>query len=148
MRRWVFIGCLLLFAPCACTRVIVSKQPGYDFPPTDPSSILVHDRLAPNYPFIIIGRISLDATWTEKPSKDEKKIKKMAAQAGADGILVSGFDIDIGAFNQYVASRGYATVSGTDLSDFAAAIRPRPVHLERTLIYGYLMKRSKTDSVR
>jgi hypothetical protein len=140
-RPLAAIGCLF-FALWACSRVIVSKHPGFNFPPTDPDSIQVHDRTAPSYPFVIIGRVSLDTTWTVKPGKDQKKIERLAAQAGADGILVTGFDIDIDAFNQHVASYGCATVSGSDLSSFAAATRPRPDYLQQTRIYGYLIKRT------
>jgi hypothetical protein len=98
--------------------------------------------MAPSYPFVIIGRISLDMTWTVNPSKDENKIERMAARAGADGILITGFDVNIDAFNRYVATHGYATVSGSDLSSFAAVTRPHPMFLEQTLIYGYLIKRT------
>jgi len=142
MRRQLLAGCLLFLTLCACTRVIISKHPDYNFPPTNPDSILVYDRLAPTYPFVIIGRISLDMTWTVKPGKDQKKIERMAAQAGADGILITGFDIDIDAFNQYVTTEGYASVSGSDLSTFAADTHPDPMYLRQTLIYGYLIKRT------
>ena len=140
-RQPLAIGFLCL-ALCACSRVVVSRHPGFDFPPTNPDSILVHDRRAPDYPFIIIGRISLDTTWTIKPGKDQKKIKGLAARAGADGILVTGFDIDIDAFNRHVTARGYETVSGSDLSSFAAATRARPDYLEQARIFGYLIKRT------
>jgi len=142
MRRKLFIVWLLSFALFACNRVIVSKHPDYNFPPTNPSSILAYDRMAPTYPFIIIGRISLDTTWTDNPRKDKKKIERMAAQAGADGIIITGFDINISAFNQYVATQGYSAVSGSDLSDFAVATRPRPMYLQQSLINGYLIKRT------
>jgi len=142
MKRQLLTVCVLFFALCACTRVIISKHPDYNFPPTDPNSILVYDRMAPTYPFVIIGRISLDMTWTVKPRKDEKKIGRMAAQAGADGILITGFDINIDDFNKYVTTQGYATVSGSDLSSFAADTHPDPMYLRRTLIYGYLIKRT------
>jgi len=102
---------------------------------------LVYDRIAPSYPFVIIGRISLDKTWTD-PRKDEKKIKGLAAQAGADGILVTGLAIDIDAFNRHVTTQGYATVSGSDLLCFAMAVRPRPMYLQQTLVYGYLIRRT------
>ncbi len=141
MKRRLLSVSLLVFALCACSRVIISRHPGFNFPATDPDSILVHDRMAPNYPFVIIGRISLDTTWTIKTSKDHKKIERMAAQAGADGILVSGFDIDIDAFNRYVATQGYAAVSGSDISSFAAATHARPDYLQQARIYGYLIKR-------
>ena len=142
MKRQLVAVCFLFFTLYACTRVIVSKHPDYNFPPTDPNSILVHDRVAPSYPFVIIGRISLDMTWTIKPSMDEKKIERMAARAGADGILISGFDINIDAFNQHVTTKGYAAVSGSDLSSFAADTHPDPMYLRQTLIYGYLIKRT------
>jgi len=142
MKRQLLTVCVLFFALSACTRVIISKHPDYNFPPTDANSILVYDRMAPTYPFVIIGRISLDMTWTVKPRKDEKKIRRMAAQAGADGILITGLDINISAFNEYVTTRGYATVSGSDLSSFAADTHPDPMYLRQTLIYGYLIKRT------
>jgi hypothetical protein len=142
MKRRLSIVGFLFFTLYACSRVIISKHPAYKFPPTDPNSIQVYVRTAPSFPFVIIGRISLDMTWTVNPKKDDKKIKRLAAQAGADGILVTGYDIDIEAFNQYVNTQGYATVSGSDLSSFAAATRPRPMFLEQTLIYGYLIKRT------
>jgi hypothetical protein len=121
----------------------VTRHPGYDFPPTDPGSILVHDRLAPDYPFLIIGRISLDTTWTIKPGRDRKKIERMAARAGADGILITGLDIDINAFNRFVTERGWATISGSDLSPFAAATRARPDYLEQARVFGYLIKKTE-----
>jgi hypothetical protein len=141
MKRRLMSVSLLFFALCACSRVIISRHPGFNFPPTDPDLILVHDRMAPSYPFVIIGRISFDTTWTIKTSKDQKKIERMAAQAGADGILVTGFDIDIDAFNRYVTTQGYATVSGSDLSSFAEATHAHPDYLEQAMIYGYLIKR-------
>lgn len=141
MRRRLLSVCFF-FILCACTRVIISRHPDYNFPPTDPNSILVYDRIAPSYPFVIIGRISLDKTWTDNPRKDEKKIKGMAAQAGADGILVTGLAIDIDAFNRHVTTQGYATVSGSDLLCFATAVRPRPMYLQQTLVYGYLIRRT------
>jgi hypothetical protein len=141
MQRRLLIVCFLFFSLCSCSRVIVSKHPDYNFPPTDPNSILVYDRMAPTYPFVIIGRISLDMTWTIKPGKDERKIERMAAQAGADGIIVTGFDINIDAFNQFVAAEGYAKVFGSDLSAFAADIHPHALYLEQSWIYGYMIKR-------
>lgn len=142
MKRLLLTACFLFLTLSSCTRVIISKHPAYNFPPTNPNSILVFDRVAPGCPFLIIGRISLDMTWTVSPKKDDKKIKRLAAQAGADGILVTGYDIDIEAFNRYVKTQGYATVSGSDLSSFAEVIRPRPMYLEQMLIYGYLIKRT------
>ena len=133
---------VFFLALCACSRVIVSKHPGFNFPPTDPRLIQVHNRLAPDYRFVIIGRSSLDTTWTTKPTQDQKKIERMAAQAGADGILITGFDIDIDAFNRHVTTQGYDGVSGSDLSSFAAAIRAHPDYLERAKIFGYLIKRT------
>ncbi|HUU39000.1 MAG TPA: hypothetical protein VMW46_12455 [Candidatus Desulfaltia sp.] len=141
MKRQLVAVCFLFFALCACSRVIVSKHSDYNFPPTDPSSILVYDRMAPTYPFVIIGRISLDMTWTVKPRKDEKKIQRMAAQAGADGIIITGLDINISAFNQYVTTHGYTTVAGSDLSNFAVT-RPLSMFLQQSLTYGYIIKRT------
>jgi hypothetical protein len=144
MKRLLWLVCFLFFAFCACTRVIVSRHPDYNFPPTDPNSILVYDQIAPSYPFIIIGRISLDMTWTVNPRKNKKKIQRMAAQAGADGILITGLDIDISAFNHYVTTHGYATVSGSYLSHFAVT-RPLPMYLQQHLIYGYIIKRTSEE---
>jgi hypothetical protein len=141
MKRQLVAVCLISLALCACSRVIVSKHPDYNFPPTDPDSILVYDQMAPTYPFVIIGRISLDMTWTVKPRKDEKKIQRMAAQAGADGIIISGREINISAFNQYVAAHGCATVAGSDLSKFAVT-RPLTLFLQQSLTYGYIIKRT------
>jgi hypothetical protein len=142
MKRRLSIVGFLFFALWACSRVIISRHPDYNFPATDANSIQVYDRVAPSYPFLIIGRISLDMTWTVNPKRDEKKIRRLAAQAGADGILVTGYDIDIEAFNRYVSAQGYLSVSGSDLSSFAAVTRPHPMYLEQTLIYGYLIKRT------
>jgi hypothetical protein len=143
MKRRLLIVCLLCFSLCSCSRVIISKHPGYNFPPTDPDSILVHEGVAPNYPFVIIGRISLDMTWTIKPGKDEKKIERMAAQAGADGIIITGLDIDIDAFNKFVAAEGYAKVFGTDLSAFSRDIYPHTLYLEQSKTYGYMIKKTE-----
>ena len=143
MRRQLLAAFVIFSSLCACSRVLVSKHPGYDFPPTDPNSVLVHEGVAPEYPFVIIGRISLDMTWTIKPGKDEKKIGRKAAQAGADGIIISGLDIDIDAFNRHVATHGYTNVSGSDLSAFAVEIRPHTRLLEQTLTYGYMIKRTE-----
>ncbi len=143
MQHRILTACLLNLALCACTRVIVSKHPGYNFPPTPSDSILVYDQIAPDYPFVIIGRISLDTTWTVKPKRDQKKIERMAAQAGADAIIIAGLDIKIDAFNQYVSTHGYSTVAGRDLSDFAADIYPQTEFLHQTLTYGYLIKRTE-----
>jgi hypothetical protein len=123
--------------------VIVTRHPGFDFPPTDPDGILVHNRLAPDYPFLIIGRVGLDTTWTIKPNRNLKKVRKKAAQAGADGILVTGLDIDIDAFNRHATTKGYEAVSGSDLSSFASATRTHPDYLEQVRIFGYLLKRTK-----
>jgi hypothetical protein len=143
MKRCFLSMCVLFFAlSAACTRVIVSMHPGYNFPPTDPDSILVHDRTAPDYPFVIIGRISLDMTWTISPRRNEKKIARTAARAGADGVIVSGLDIDIDAFNRHVDTEGYASVSGTDLSEFVVLTRPHAMYLEQSRIYGYMIKRT------
>lgn len=142
MKRQPIAVCFLTLALCACSRVIVTQHPGFNFPPTDPDSVLVHNRLAPSYPFIIIGRISFDTTWTIKPGRDQKKIEKLAARAGADGILVTGFDIDIDAFNRHVADHGFGTVSGSDLSSFASATRTHPDFLEQTKTFGYLIKKT------
>jgi hypothetical protein len=141
MKRPLLAVLLLFFVLCGCTRVIVSKHPDYNFPPTDPNSIQVYDQKAPTYPFILIGRISLDTTWTVNPRKDKKKIQRMAAQAGADGILITGLDIDISAFNQYVTTQGYATVSGSYLSHFAVT-HPLPMFLQQSQTYGYIIKRT------
>jgi len=141
MKRQLLAVCVLFCALCACSKVIISKHPDYNFAPTDPNSILVYDRLAPDYPFVIIGRISLDMTWTIKPGKDEKKIERKAAQAGADGIIISGLEIDIDAFNKFVAAEGYAKVSGSDLSDFSLATKAHALYLEQSLTYGYMIKR-------
>lgn len=143
MKHRLLAAFIMFSSLCACSRVIVSKHPGYDFPQTDPNSILVHEGVAPDYPFVIIGRISLDMTWTIKPGKDEKKIVRKAAQAGADGIIISGLDIDIEAFNKFVAAEGYAKVSGSDLSGFALAIRAHTLYLDQSKIYGYMIKRTE-----
>jgi len=141
MKRQLLAACVIFSALCACSRVIVSKHPDYNFPPTDPNSIVVYDRVAPDYPFVIIGRISLDTTWTIKPGKDKKKIERKAAQSGADGIIISGLEIDIDAFNKFVAAEGYAKVFGADLSEFALPTKAHALYLEQSLTYGYMIKR-------
>lgn len=143
MRLRFLTACVMFVALCTCSRVIVTKHPDYNYPPTNPGSLLVYDRVAPAFPFVIIGRISLDMTWTIKPGKDQKKIGRKAAQAGADGIIISGLDIDIDAFNKFVAAEGYAEVFGSDLSDFALAIRAHTLYLEQSKVYGYMIKRTE-----
>jgi hypothetical protein len=142
MKPKLLAAFVAFFSLCACSRVIVSKQPGYDFPPTDPDSIQVYEGVAPNYPFVIIGRIGLDMTWTIKPGKDKTKIERKAAQSGADGIIISGLEIDIDAFNKFVAAEGYEKVFGSDLSDFSLATKAHALYLEQSLTYGYMIKRT------
>ena len=43
----------------SCTSVSVTKHPAFNYAPTNPTSVIIYDRLTPIYPFIIIGRIDI-----------------------------------------------------------------------------------------
>lgn len=139
MTKYKTLILVILTLLVSCTGVSIYKHPDYNFPPTDPSQIRVYVQdQEPTYPYIIIGRLVIDATWTMNMSKAEKKVEAMAAQAGADGILIRQADINIYAFNQYVTVQGY-----TSGDAFYAAIQPHAMYIVEKKLYGYLIKRTE-----
>jgi len=132
----------------ACAPGInIVRHPDYNYPPTDPSRIKVYTQgMTPAYPFVIIGRITFTVDYaygfiriTNLGPKSERKILQRAALVGADGIIFTDVDVNIYAFNQYVTTEGYATMSGDSLSYFQVT-RPHATYYTQKVIYGYLIK--------
>ena len=127
---------LVLVLLTACTQVSVYKHPDFNFPPTDPANIMVYlPDQNPSRTFVIIGNIAIDASWTVDTGAAERKVAKLAAQAGADGVLISNVQVDILAFNQHVDIYGYTTLDG-----FYATVRPQALPYKQIIITGYLIK--------
>jgi len=138
MRHNLLMLALLAMTAYACTGVSVYRHPDYNFPPTDPNQIRYYTQdQQPVYPYLIIGKIAIDATWTVSMAKAEQKVGKLAARAGADGIIITEVDVDIWAFNQYITVQGYSSGDA-----YTAFITPHANYLVTKVLYGYLIKRT------
>jgi hypothetical protein len=127
----------MIFLMAACTGVSVYRHPDYNFPPTDPSSIQGYGpNEEPTYPYIIIGTITIDASWSMTADGAGQKASREAAKAGADGVLIRNAYLDITVFNRYVTVDGYSTGDA-----FHASIRPHYMPYATIIFYGYLIKR-------
>jgi hypothetical protein len=143
IREWyeVILGILLIVllvtSLVTCTGVAVYRHPDLSYAPTNPALVGVYlPNFTPNYNFIIIGEITIDATWTISPSAGEKKIAKKAASLGADGIIITTIDVDWVAFNHFYQVNGYS-----QHGIFNASITEGYLGYRTVIIHGYLIKR-------
>jgi len=131
--NWLMLVLVLL---ASCTGVSVYRHPDYSFPPTDPANIRVYlPDQEPTYTYVIIGRITMDFSWTVDTGAAERKVAKLAAQAGADGVVISQVNVDIYQFNQHVHVYGY-----TSPGEFTAFIQPHSLPYKQIIVQGYLIK--------
>ena len=142
MKCQLLAPCLSVLCMVACAPGInIIRHPDYNYSPTDPMQMKVYlHGLTPTYPYVIIGKLILTANaFTSRSRSQDLKIFKRAAQMGADGIIMTDMDIDIYAFNQYVTTQGFATLSGNSLSYFQVT-RPYASYWVTYIFYGYLIK--------
>jgi len=140
----VFICIFILVSFYSCTTVSVTKHPDFNYFPTNPKSVIIYDRLTPTYPFIIIGRINIDATWTLSSKEMNKKVKEKAAAIGGDGVVITDVNVDIVAFNSEVTTEGTITDRGNSL-DYYAVSRDTSTYIPVTTMYGYVVKRQFSE---
>lgn len=124
----------------SCTSVYVTKHPDYNYAPTNPNSVIIYDRLTPTYPFIIIGRIDIDATFTLSSKESNRKISEKAAAIGGDAVIITDVNVDIVAFNREVTTEGTITAKGDSL-DYYAVSTDTSTYIPVTTLYGYVIKR-------
>ena len=138
MKKTILIA---IFLFVSCTAVQVTRHPDYFYPPNpNPKLIRIYSQgLYPNNPFIIIGQVSIDATWTISEKEATKKVQLRAASIGGSGIILTNTRINMVAFNRSVTTRGMATFYGNQVNYYA-------VHTDNTLympvakIYGYVIR--------
>jgi len=134
------IVCLLVLASLgSCTSVYVIRHPDYNFLPTIPSSVMIYDGFTPTYPFIIIGRMTIDETWTASRKEWTRKIQEKAASIGGNAVIITDKDVDIVAFNSS-ASTGTVTATGNSLNYYAIT-RDTSTYIPIVKLYGYVIKR-------
>lgn len=132
--KWLMLVILTILV--SCTGVSVYRHPDYNFAPTDPNLIKVYlPGQDPLSKYIIIGQIAIDASWTIDTAGGERKVAQRAASVGADGVVISDVQVDIYAFNQYVAVHGY-----TSPGQFSMFITPHAAYYKQIIITGYLIK--------
>ena len=135
--KYIRLMVVLLALLSACTMVSTYTNPDYSFAPTNPGSIRVYmDGLLPNYSYQVIGSIVIDATWTLDTKGGEKKVAKMAAQAGADGIIISSVDVDFIWLSNGIKIYGYTWANNFFIHAYQTGTGYRTI-----VIRGYLIKR-------
>ena len=124
----------------SCTSVSVTKHPDFNYAPTNPNSVIIYDRLTPIYPFIIIGRIDIDATFALSSKESNRKISEKAAAIGGDAVIITDVNVDIEALNREVTTKGTITADGDSL-DYYAVSTDTSAYITVTKLYGYVIKR-------
>jgi len=137
IKRAPLAGILTL--ALSCVPINVSRHPDYNFSPTKPATVLIYDRLEPNYPYLIIGRISINPNWGLTWGRVNSEIRRRAAGIGEDAVIITDVNVDIVAFNRGVTTEGVATVRGNRLYYYAVT-RPNTLYAPVSYLYGYIIK--------
>ncbi len=138
IKSFVFV--LFVCLTLSCAIVGVSRNPDFNYAPTDPRTVLIYDRFEPRHPYIIIGRISIDPNWSMSVRSTEKKIRVKAAAIGGDGVIITNVNVNIAAFNQYQTARGNLQFSENRL-DYYAVYNTTVIPARMVYLYGYVIKR-------
>jgi len=142
-----YLACLALAGlMTSCTWVTTSTNPEFRFPATSPNNVVFYDRLTPSWPFIILARMTIDATWTLDGNAGDRKIRREAARIGGDAIIITDVYVDILAFNRGMTTTGRVTAYGNDLYLFQAVTRPNMTYVPIKIVYGYVIKRSQDEA--
>ena len=138
MKKTILIG---LFLFVSCTTVKVIRHPDYFYPANlNPASIRIYPQgLYPDNPFVIIGVIGIDATWTASEREATGKVQRKAASIGGNGVILTNTQIDVVAFNRSVTTRGTATFQGNRVN-FHAVHTDNTFYVPVTTIYGYVIR--------
>jgi len=146
MRQIISITIILIITILfvECTAIQVTRHPDYYYPPNpNPKSIRIYAQgLYPNNPFVIIGLMNIDATWTVSEEEATKKVCAHAASIGGEGVIITDTQIDIVAFNRSVTTRGTASFQGNQVNYYA-------VHTDNTIyvpivkMYAYVIRWTK-----
>jgi hypothetical protein len=139
-RVFVNIGFLMLLT--SCVRIGVISHPDYKFPPTDPSTVRIYNKMEPTYPYIIIGRMQVNFTWSFSDRRLEQSMAKKAAAIGGTGILITDINVDIYAFNRSVTTSGQASIYGNTVY-YKQVSRPNTTYVPVKRLYAYVIRRPK-----
>jgi len=143
MKR--LLGFLMVLCLVSCTTVSVVRHPDYNLAPTNPAWVMVYDQFIPTYDFLIIGRMTIDATWTLSGDEAGEKIRAQAASIGGDAVILSPAQIDIYAFNRGVTTEGTATAWGNQVR-YSERTRDDTIYIPQITRFGYIIKKIKTES--
>ncbi len=138
IKSFVFV--LFVCLTLSCAIVGVSRNPDFNYAPTDPRTVLIYDRFEPRYSYFIIGRISIDPNWSLSVRQIERKIQEKAALIGGDAVIITDINVNVVAFNQYQTTRGAVELSDNRL-DFYAVSNRTTIPVPLTYLYGYVIKR-------
>jgi len=125
----------------SCTSVSVTKHPDFNYAPTNPNSVIIYDRLTPTYPFIIIGRIDIDATFTLSSKEADRKISEKAAAIGGDAVIITDVNVNIIAFNRSVTTEGTVTEDVWGNLNYEETTTDTTMYIPEQTLYGYVIKR-------
>jgi len=141
MRKTILIA-VLFFVSCTTVRVV--RHPDYLFPPNlYPQSIKIYPQgLYPNDPFIIIGLVDIDVSWTISETEATGAVQEKVASIGGQGVILADTQIDVLAFNRSVTTRGQATFQGNQVNYYAVQ-RDNTLYVPIVKVYGYVIRWSE-----
>jgi len=139
-RLLLFLAILSLIS---CTTVSLVKHPDFNYAPTNPAYITIYDQFIPTYDFFIIGRMTIDATWTLSGREAGEKIQARAASIGGDGVILTSSRIDVYAFNRGTTTEGSATVWGRQVN-YSETTRDDTIYVPKKTVFAYVIKRRNT----
>jgi hypothetical protein len=138
MKRYLLALLLALFTSCTVARV--SPNPDYNYTPTNASSVYLYDHIEPNYPYLIIGVMTIDASLAWSVHQVEQTARKKAAAIGGDAVILANVDVNIYAFNRSVTTYGHATIYGDNIS-YQETTYPNATYVPSVILYCYIIKR-------
>ncbi|HUU37998.1 MAG TPA: hypothetical protein VMW46_07340 [Candidatus Desulfaltia sp.] len=144
MKRLFILLAVLCLVSCTTVSQVV-RHPDFNYPPTNPAWVMIYDQFIPTYQFVIIGRMTIDATWTTSPREFAWTLQQKAALIGADAIILSPAQIDIYAFNRGTTTQGSATVWGNQVK-YSETTRDNTLYIPQITRFGYIIKKIKPES--
>jgi len=118
----------------------MSKHPDYNYAPTNPIGVRIYDTdLIPQQEFLIIGKMTIDATWSLGAKQTAENIQSKAAMIGGDGVIITDKTVNIYAFNRGTTTEG--TVWGTrNWLQYQQTTRDNTLYIPQVILYGYVIK--------
>ena len=131
---------LFIFLSYCCTAINMAKHPDYNYTQTNPTDVRIYDQgLIPQQEFFIIGKMTIDSTWSWGVKQTVKNIQSKAALIGGEGVIITDKNVNIYAFNRGTTTEGTARWTRNQLQ-YQQTTRDNTLYIPQVILYAYIIK--------